>query len=894
MAKCLDDLIKAGKGLITRKEAEQIIAAIEKRYNRPMPKAGRNIFERPGKPGKGKPAGPDAALEADGSPSPERRMQEAALEAYQEKLREKSEGLRRQELQVEAQYRRQVQIARLGNNVKAIEALLVDPKGELTLQGRIRAVREQYLAGVTPSLDALAKNRDWRRMKPVEREALLAEAMMDPELTKKTVQRPGQDVRPELQRLVQDLAEKFRVMDNDAFARKNAAGADIKYTPGHIPQLWNPSEVRLFGLKLKDKARLLTTRDGQTRRALLERSRARWIEDVLPKLDRERYVDEETGLPMDDQQLREVMSGIWQTIASNGLTGPLAGEGALASRLSVSREIWFKDPQSWVEANRIYGARDLFSTITGEAQRHAREVALLEMYGPNPTAGFRTDLTYAMQGQALDNPAAGRRGSYRAQIMFDELSGKGIGPPEDRAAVDNLARFDLVSRFFKGTRNMIASAKLGMLPFSQINDLAIFRAMARADGLGTGKTIRSALSLFNPANRRDRALARRHGILAQMVLNDAALRYGGDTGSGQGWTSKLANATVKWSGAQHWTDSLKQAFQINIGWHLADARNLEFDQLPGEFGELVRRYGITAEEWDVIRRAETVKLAGQDTITPHTVARSYHPGMGVDASAGQARKGEGVVREAALKVGAMMAEEADVAILQPGTKERAIASGATFEGTIAGELMRSAFFFKTFSVAMLTKAMPRIVNSGTGLKRAGIMSEFALSMIVAGGLTIQLKELAKGRNPRDMTDPGFWGAAFMQAGGLGIFGDFFFNDANRFGGGFTNTLVGPVGGLFADVQKLTVGNIQQGLEGRDTRASAEAMQMVKNYTPLMNLWYTRLALDHLLFFHVQEAANPGYLRRMKRRVQKQNQSFWWDPGDDIPEVPDLEQAFGGK
>ncbi len=891
MAKCLDDLIRAGKGLITRKEAEQILADIEKRFNRPMPKAKRNIFE----PGTARRAGgPDARVESDGSASPERRMQEAAVEAFAEKLRGKNEALRRHELQTEAQFRRQMQIAKLGNNVAAIEALLVDPKGELTLQGRQRAIREQYLADITPSLDALAKNKEWRRMKPAEREALLAEAMMDPDLTQKTHQRPGLDQRPELQRLVQDLAEKFRIMDNDAFARKNAAGADIKYVRGHVPQLWNPSAVRLFGLSARDKARLLATRNGQTRRMLLEKSKARWTEQMLTKVDRERYLDDETGAPLDDEGLREVLGGIWQTLASNGLTGPGAGESALAQRLSVSREIWFKDAGSWAEANREFGARDLFSAITGEAVKHARDLALLEMYGPNPTAGFRTDLNYAMTGQAIDNPAAGRRGSYRAQIIFDELSGKGIGPPEDRAAVDNLARFDLVSRFFKGTRNLIASAKLGMLPFSQVNDLAVFRAMARADGLGSAKTMKAALSLFNPANVRDRRAARRHGILAQMVLNDAALRYGGDTGSGQGWTSKLANATVKWSGAQHWTDSLKQAFQISIGWHLADARGLSFDQLPGAFGELVRRYGITAEEWDVIRRSETVKIGGEEAVTPHTVARSFHPDMGFDSTPARSKKGEAVVREAALKVGAMMAEEADVAILQPGAKERAIASGATFEGTIAGELMRSVFFFKTFSIAMLTKALPRVVAAGQGLRRAGILTEFALTMMLAGGLTIQLKELAKGRNPRDTYDPAFWGAAFMQAGGLGIFGDFLFADANRFGGGFTSTAGGPVAGLFADVQKLTTGNIQQSLEGRDPKFAAEALQMAKNYTPLMNLWYTRLALDHLLFFHLQEAANPGYLRRMRRRVEKQGQSFWYDPSDNMPDVPDLSQAFGGK
>jgi len=373
------------------------------------------------------------------------------------------------------------------------------------------------------------------------------------------------------------------------------------------------------------------------------------------------------------------------------------------------------------------------------------------------------------------------------------------------------------------------------------------------------------------------------------VLGDAALRYGGDTGSGQGWTSKLANATVKYSGAQHWTDSLKQAFQVSIGWHLADARGLSFDQLSGKFGELIRRYGITAEEWDIIRKSETVTLAGEQTITPHTVAR-YVP-REFDAAA------YAKVRNAAEKVGAMMAEEADIAILQPGAKERAIASGGTLEGTISGELMRSTFFFKTFSVAMLTKALPRIIESGKGapLGRTRVMTEFALASTIAGAVTLQLKELAKGRNPRDQADPEFWAAAFMQAGGLGIFGDFLFADQNRFGGGLAETMGGPVIGFIGDMQRLTVGNVQQAAGGKDPKLAADTIQFVKNYTPLMNLWYTRLALDHALFYHMQDAANPGYLRRIRRRVEnQQNQSWWWSPQENVPDVPDLTEMFGGR
>jgi len=136
-------------------------------------------------------------------------------------------------------------------------------------------------------------------------------------------------------------------------------------------------------------------------------------------------------------------------------------------------------------------------------------------------------------------------------------------------------------------------------------------------------------------------------------------------------------------------------------------------------------------------------------------------------------------------------------------------------------------------------------------------------------------------------------AAAAQSGGLGIYGDFFFADYNRFGQGFAETAGGPVAGLVGDALKLSIGNLRQAAADEKTDAGAETVKFVKNYF-VPNLWYTRAALDHLLFYQVQEAINPGYLGRMTRRVEKENnQTFWWNPEDSLPEgPPDLGKALG--
>lgn len=60
------------------------------------------------------------------------------------------------------------------------------------------------------------------------------------------------------------------------------------------------------------------------------------------------------------------------------------------------------------------------------------------------------------------------------------------------------------------------------------------------------------------------------------------------------------------------------------------------------------------------------------------------------------------------------------------------------------------------------------------------------------------------------------------------------------------------------------------------------LRFLVNNTPFVNLFYTRMALDYLVLYHLQEAMNPGFLQRMEQRVAQQNaQSYWLQPSSVI-------------
>ena len=865
MARCIDELVQAAKGAISKKEAEKIIAGIEKRFKQPFPKKAPNGSEK---------------YTVDGEKSPEQRLIEAAEDEFKERIKEKQKAARRHELQIEAANRTQYQVVRFTKNGMYNKAL-----GHVVnalVGGRVKAITNDFMADLYRGLEPFLTKMGLRKLQPQE-ELELAKLLMDPEIGKKL---PADEA---LRSEAEFLAGQYRLASDRAFSRANEAGADIQYMQGRLPQTWESRDVRFFGLSVRDRAQLSNPLTRQAMRArIANRAMQRWVDFVTPLIDRSKYRSPETGELLNDKELRQMLGSVWRTIATRGLAkepdGIVSPRGiALAEAMGAHRELHFKDPESFLAANNAFGKGDIFQAMIGDLRRKAQSIALMEQFGPNPEAGFLTADAYAKSQQAIAT-ADGRHGSLINRLMFDELMGKASSAAEDR--------HDLINRFMQGTRNYITAAKMGMLLLSQVNDIATFRAIAQTDGLDTGRAFRIALKLLDPRNGADREIARKQAILSQSVINEVAERFGSEQVSGL--SRRLANWTVTLSGAEHWTNAMKMSFETLIGSHVADYRKVIFEELDADFRNMLERYDIRAEDWDIIRQSESIGLAGLEVVTPMTV-RSVSLG-------GDINKAYRKAQEAATKYGAMLAEEADTGMLTPDVHTHALINESTRPGTLWGEFARSIMLFKTFSIAMLTKALPRIFAEGAGYSRASTAAQWAVGMIIGGAISMQLKDIAKGRNPQNMSpieDPEqaakFWAAAALQSGGLGIFGDFIGADANRFGGGLLGSIAGPVAGLGEDLHKLTIGNMQQAAMGEETHAVAETIQFAKNNAPLMNLWYTRLAIDHLLFYTVQEAANPGYLRRMKRSVERDGRSWWWAPDDGLPESgPDLKQMFTAR
>ncbi len=155
-----------------------------------------------------------------------------------------------------------------------------------------------------------------------------------------------------------------------------------------------------------------------------------------------------------------------------------------------------------------------------------------------------------------------------------------------------------------------------------------------------------------------------------------------------------------------------------------------------------------------------------------------------------------------------------------------------------------------------------------------------------GYIVLQAKQIAAGKEPRkvDSVNDAYkiLLASAMQGGGAGIYGDFLFGQANRYGGGTLETLAGPGLGTLAETIDLLqrTGNR---LASGDDNISGDWIRLLKSNVPGANLFYTKQALDYMVWHQMQEYVNPGYLARMEQRIKRENdQEFYIPPSSIVP------------
>lgn len=255
--------------------------------------------------------------------------------------------------------------------------------------------------------------------------------------------------------------------------------------------------------------------------------------------------------------------------------------------------------------------------------------------------------------------------------------------------------------------------------------------------------------------------------------------------------------------------------------------------------------------------------------------------------------------EVASQFQAHILDEQGMAVVEAGLRERTWMSAGQKKGTAMGEIVKGILQFKSFPAAFLMRHGSRAMSMDKGTSKAAYgLSIFAMTTLL-GALVVQLKEIANGNDPQtvwDSEDPNklakFFTRSAVQGGGLSVLGDILVAGADPSGRGTSDFIAGPLGSDVETVLGVTVGNALQAYEGKDTNAANEVFKLIKSKVPAQNLWYTKAAMNRMIFDELQDVIAPGYREKLMRKAQReQDRTQWW--GDDIGDIkaPDFERII---
>ena len=605
-----------------------------------------------------------------------------------------------------------------------------------------------------------------------------------------------------------------------------------------------------------------------------------WRSKILPRLDVKNMIDETTGLPFSANKFEDVLVDVYKTISTDGINKLKpggAGQGkSFANRRQDHRFLSFRDADTWLEYQKKFGNANSFDTMISHITNMSRDIAMMEILGPNPASTLNF-LKQTLVKNAKDDDAmkAALSADKKIDDLYMAVTGKNNSPVNG-----------LLASTFAGTRQILQAAQLGAASISAITDLNFQRIARSFNGLPQVSTLNSYLKLLSPLGAQEKGeMAIRLGLIAEGWTSLAAgqMRYVGDV-SGPEVTRRVADFVMRASFLSPMTTAGRWSFGMEFMGALASNSGKTFDKLEPNFRNTLERYGFGESSWNNIRSTELYDYEGAKFLRPADIrART-------DISPGRAE-------ELTTRLLEMVNTETNFAVPSTSVRGRVALTSDTRPGTIAGELTRSFAMYKNFGVTLVATHLTRGATQPGAMSKGTYFADLLISATLMGALALQLKEMSKGRDPRPMDTEEFWGAAFMQGGGLGIYGDFLFSDVNRFDRGMAETVAGPVVGFANDVRKLTLGNIMEAATGQDTKAGTELINFAKNYTPGSSLWYARLGLERNLWDRLQMWADPKAKQKMRKLERKYKrdygQKYWWSPGDAQPSrSPNLDNALG--
>ena len=636
-----------------------------------------------------------------------------------------------------------------------------------------------------------------------------------------------------------------------------------------------------------------------------------WIENILPKLDFAKMINNKTNRAFTREELILELPGVYDAIRTEGVSrlkpGVQMGSTMLGNKRLDHRFLVFKDAESYMAYQAKFGDEDVISTIYQHLESISRDTAMMRALGPNPNSGWRY-MKDLVRVNTKDLPIK-QRESVRAKLEgLENLYLAHTGRL-------NSAADKWWAMGFAGLRHILTSAVIGSATLLAQSDFFFTRMTSKFLGLPAYKANRKTLKLIKEGMVKDKTwskIAIRSGLVGEhwSTIASAANRYFIDTDAPI-LAKMFSDATLRASGLSHLTQAGRWAFGMEFMGFMGDNFNKSWKELDAltkrgklqsygnrSFTQTLETYGIREGDWEIIRSTKLYDAAIDDDTLKTGQALFFKPEdllKRTDLDPAQRELLHARIME-------MIFTETDHAIPTASMRGRALIMGKNKPGTFAGEVLASGLMFKNFAIAIGFTHIMRGLRQ-TGLKgKAGYLVPFLIGTTLMNAYSHEMREILKGRDLANFSNMDkdqqfqYWLARIIGGGGLGIFGDLIYSESEgqNYGTDVTDAILGLPVAFAKDAYGLVDETFRLIPGGKESKIGRELSNFVKKYTPGSSLWYLRAAWERIIVDTLQNLIDPDFHKRnsntIKRYQKKEGRDFWWYPGDKLPtDTPQISQ-----
>lgn len=756
------------------------------------------------------------------------------------------------------------------NPLEAMNRKLVmftDQSGIQSVEHNIQAIEVRYMGALADVFTKTQKSLGY-----------LIDADKVKLLVKEIFGKPSGDAEiATLAKSVQDTLEQLRL-------HYNRYGGDIKKLANYgIPQSHSHFKVISEG------------QDG-------------WVNYTFPLVDRSKYRHEATGKLMNDDEVKEVLKAVYNTIASEGHNKASVQAHLVQSETDLPvginmqalhqhhREVHFKNADAWVKYQEDFGEVNFHDLLSNHIRRMSTEIGMMQTFGSNPEKTVK-QLGHDLLNKMMQDPKyvkEHRKIQKQAALInkhYDELAGQALPIDSNLAQVGGMLR------------SWTVATKLGSAFLTSFSDQATMKLASEMHGIAYTKVFGKHVKQFFNKENRDFAISIGLGV---REMTNSLVRFG-DTDIASASTKvskantnarKIANAVIRSSGLSHITASAKRAFGSSLMHHVSNLNSIKaWDQLGPKDKKMLEGGGIKEDDWTLLRDINRTEApTGEKLVTNKDIFNAsddlfldFHQfdrtGYTAQELADHAFR---LKEQFANKYMNYIYTETNAAVLEVGSREQVFMGLNSNRGTVTNELTKFFFQFKSFGVSMIMRQWGRGMAQGTPQEKFVYLAKLFAYTTFMGAIVAQVQNLTQGKDLDDPTTLDFYMKSIVKGGSAS-----FLSDAISATSDPTERSVKDfiIPAAFKDAMSL--GTMVSGageayLSERDSSYGAEAINVAKNNIPFQNVWYSRLVFDRLVLAELQELFDEGYRERKQRRQENNhNMSYWWDLDNDSIEAPDI-------